>query len=162
MRTVAIALDGVLRKPLDVEAQDFGASLLYQGLVQGFRVVILGGYDTEKDEHFLAINGLGRYVRIEPLRETDAPDHAGRVRAQIRRLRAEGFRFEFVVLPDPALATDVYKMGIPVLMYLHPHYSTESFRPDFEPGIRPWQELLEEVEFQRAMAAKQMQERVDT
>ena len=155
MRSVAIALDGVLRKPHDVEAQDFGASLLYQGLVQGFRVVVLGTDDVARDEQFMAVNGLGRYVKIEPVRQGDAPDESGRVRAQIKRLRAEGFTFEFAVLADPDLAKDVYKMGIPVLLYLHPHYSAESFRPDYPGGIRPWAELTAEVEYQRAAAAEQ-------
>lgn len=161
MRTVAIALDGVLRKPLDVEAQDFGASLLYTGLAQGLRVVILGGYEPEKDKHFLAVNGLGRYTKIEPLREEDAPDEAGRIKAQIRRLRAEGFQFEFVVLPDPDLALEVYKMGVPVLLYLHPIYSAESFRPDYTGGIRPWADLTAEVAYSRGVQAKKMQERED-
>lgn len=157
MRTVAVMLDGVLRKPLDVEAQDFGASLLYAGLLQGFRIVILGGYDEEKDKHFLSVNGMGGYVKIEPIRREDHPTEEGRIRAQIKRLRSEGFQFEFAVLPDPDLAVDVYRMGIPVLLYLHPHFSAESFRPDFEGGIRPWDELAAEVDYQRTERAKQME-----
>jgi hypothetical protein len=143
-RAVAVALDGVLRKPLDVEAQDFGASLLFASLVENFRVVVLGGEDTEKDEHFLMINGMVRYVKIEPMLPTDR----GRVENQIGRLRREGFHFEFVVVPDPGLARDLYEDGVPVLLYLHPQFSNRSFRPDHEPGLTPWNELAEEVEFQ--------------
>ena len=156
MRSVAISLDGVLRKPIDVEAHDFGAALLYRGLAKGFRVVILGGFDKARDEQFLAINGLGDYVKLDTLRPTDGPDEYSQKVAQIRRLRAEGFQFEFAVLPDPDLAKDVYRMGVPVLLYLHPHFSAESFRPDYTGGIRPWDELAAEVDFQRAEAAKQL------
>jgi hypothetical protein len=52
------------------------------------------------------------------------------------------------VLPDPDLARDLYVEGVPVLLYLHPQFSSRSFRPDHEPGLTPWNELAEEVEFQ--------------
>lgn len=161
MRTVAVMIDGVLRKPLDVEAQDFGATLLYQGLLQGFRVLVLGGYNTERDTQFMAINGMGKYIRIEPLREEDAPEERDRIVAQIKRLRAEGFQFEFVVVPDPDLAKDLYRIGVPVLLYLHPHYSAEAFRPDFQGGIKPWAELSAEAAYQREAKVKQILEQAD-
>jgi hypothetical protein len=148
VRAVAIALDGVLRKPLDVEAQDFGASLLFASLVENFRVVVLGTEDVARDEHFMAVNGMVRYVKIEPLLTSDGKGVADQKRRQIARLRREGFQFEFVVVPDPELALDLYADGVPVLAYLHPQFSNRSFRPDHEPGLTPWNELAEEVEFQ--------------
>lgn len=160
MRTVAIALDGVLRKPLDVEAQDFGASLLFASLVENFRVVVLGTEDVARDEQFMMINGMIKYVKIEPIRREDGPTDQARRLAQIRRLRAEGYRFEFVVVPDPDLAEDCYRMGFPVLLYLHPTFSAEAFRPDSNEGLRPWNDLVSEVEFQLNEKAKQMKDRV--
>lgn len=159
MRAIAIALDGVLRKPLDVEAQDFGASMLFASLVEHFRVVVLGTERTDRDEHFLAVNGLTRYVKIEPIRPEDGVGVEAQRRAQIERLRAEGFTFEFVVVPDPDLATYLYAEGIPVLLYLHPTFSSRTFRPDHQQGLRPWSELRAEVEFQLTEKAKQMKER---
>lgn len=160
MRTVAITLDGVLRKPLDVEAQDFGASLLYASLVDNFRVVVLGTEDLARDEHFMAVNGMGRYVKIEPIRPEDGQGIGAQKRAQIQRLRNEGFKFEFVVVPDPDLATYLYARGVPVLLYLHPTFSGRSFRPDHEEGIRPWNDLAAEVEFQINAKAQKMKDRV--
>ena len=154
-RAVAITLDGVLRKPLDVEAQDFGASLLFASLTQTFRVIVLGTSDPEKDEHFLAINGMGGHVRVEPLRLEDGPDDYARKRRQVDRLRAEGFAFEFVVVPDPDLARDLYQDGYPVLLYLHPTFSSRSFRPDYRGGLRAWDELAAEVDFQLSAKAEQ-------
>lgn len=159
MRTVAITLDGVLRKPLDVEAQDFGAGLLYASLVDNFRVVVLGTEDLERDKHFLAVNGMGRYVKIEPIRQEDGRTEMERERQRLRRLRQEGFKFEFVVVPDPELAYHLYVEGVPVLLYLHPTFSAKSFRPDYDGGIRPWNELADEVAFQRDARAKQMMDR---
>lgn len=139
-----------------MEAQDFGASLLYRGLAEGFRVVILGTKDQAKDEHFLAINGLYGYAHIEGVRPEDGKGINDQILAQIKRLRAQGFNFEFVVLPDPDLAKDVYRMGVPVLLYLHPHYSAESFRPDYQGGIRPWGELTDEVYRQHSARVEQI------
>lgn len=159
MRSIAIALDGVLRKPLDVEAQDFGASLLFASLVDNFRVIVLGTEDPARDEHFLMINGMTRYVKIEPIKPEDGKGIASKKWGQIQRLRAEGFRFEFVVVPDPDLARELYADGVPVLLYVHPTFSARSFRPDTAPGLRPWNELAAEVEFQLTAKAEQMKER---
>lgn len=155
MRAIAIALDGVLRKPLDVEAQDFGASLLFASLVQHFRVVVLGTDDPARDEHFLSINGLVKYIKIEPIRPEDGKEVGRQKWQQVQRLRAEGFQFEFIVVPDPDLARELYVEGLPVLLYLHPTFSSRSFRPDHVEGIRPWNELAEEVEFQLTAKAEQ-------
>ncbi len=152
-RSVAIALEGVLRKPLDVEAQDFGASLLFASLVENFRVVVLGTDNPVKDEHFLGVNGLVKYVKIEPVKVGDPEGVAERTRVQIERLRAEGFTFEFVVVPDPELARGLYEDGVPVLLYLHPTFSSRLVRPDTDPGLTPWDELASEVEFQLAAKA---------
>lgn len=154
MKSVAISLDGVLRKPLDVEAQDRGAALLFGSLLNQFRVVVLGTDRPDKDEHFLSVNGLLGYVRIEPERIEDARTYQHRRMAQIRRLRAEGFQFEFVIVPDPEVARMMYREGFPVLLYLHPEYSAESFRPDYAGGVRPWKELEAEVEYQVSAKAE--------
>jgi hypothetical protein len=159
VRAIAIALDGVLRKPLDIEAQDFGATLLYNSLVQHFRVVILGTEDPVRDEHFLMVNGLLKYVKIEPVLSGDGEGFTDQKARQLERLRAEGFTFEFVVVPDPDLAREMYSVGVPVLLYLHPTFSAKSFRPDYDRGIRPWNELAEEVEFQLVAKAEQMKGR---
>ncbi len=158
MRAVAIALDGVLRKPLDVEAQDFGASLLFASLVDHFRVIILGTGDEARDEHFLAVNGMRKYVKIEGVHAGDGESTQERQRAQVTRLRAEGNTFEFVVIPDPGLAAQLYADGVPVLLYVHPQFSGKVVRPDHVMGIRPWSELAAEVEFQRTEKAKSMEQ----
>lgn len=160
-RSVAICLEDVLRKPLDVEAQDFGASLLFASLVDVFRVVVLGTNDPARDEQFLAVNGMTRYVRIEPVLPGDGEGVEEQRRRQVARLRREGFLFEFVVVPDPALARELYEDGVPVLLYLHPQFSSRSFRPDHDPGITPWNDLAEEVEFQlQAKAEKNRKDMV--
>lgn len=159
MRAVAMTLEGVLRKPLDEHAQDVGGWMLYAALVSNFRVVVLGTDDPKRDEHFLLTNGMNKHVKVEPIRYEDAPTDAGRKRAQISRLRREGFQFEFIVVPDPELARQLYATGVAVLTYLHPLFSAESFRPDYDGGIRAWDELEAEVDYQRTAKAEQLRER---
>lgn len=137
MRPVAIALDGVLRKPLDKEAQDMGGILLYRALISQFRVVVLGTVDVERDAQFAMINGLNDYVKIEPL----IPGDHGDIRNQIKRLRAEGFIFEFVVVPDPWISLDLMEEGFPVLTYTHPRFS-----PREQKGLTPWSSLASRVD----------------
>jgi hypothetical protein len=156
VRAVAIAIDGVLRKPLDVEAVDFGASLLFASLVENFRVVVLGSENLAADEHFMSINGMVKYVKIEPVLPVDGEGDTAQKRRQVERLRAEGFTFEFVVVPDPDLARGLYASGIPVLMYLHPTFTAPSFRPNHVEGLRPWNELATEVEFQLTAKAEML------
>jgi hypothetical protein len=157
---IAFTIDGVLRKPLDVEAQDYGARLLLLGLMETYRVVLLGGEDQARDEHFLTINGIADHMRLEPILPVDGEGVEVQRYNQIKRLQSEGLRFEFAVVPDPDLAKDLYAEGTPVLLYLHPTFSTPSARPDHVGGLRPWAELTDEVEFQLTAKAKQMKERV--
>lgn len=158
MRTAAIALEGVLRKPLDVEAQDFAATSLFNSLSQGFRLVVLGTSNPTADEHFLRVNGLRHHVLIEPVRAVDGKGVAHQIRRQVARLRRQGFLFDFVVVPDPEAAKGLYIDGVPVLLYLHPKYSAKDQRPDFEPGLTPWNDIVAEVEFQREARAEQEQQ----
>lgn len=155
MRAVAIVLDGVLRKPLDVEAQDFGANLLYGALSDQFRLVVLGSDDTRRDDHFLLVNGMARHIRVEP-------DHPKGILGQLRNLRQEGFVFEFVVLADPQDAMILVQNGYSTLLYTHPTFSSPAFRPDYTGGIRSWYELETEVDLQRdALVDKRKQEKQD-
>lgn len=145
----------MLRKELDAEAQDRGGALLYASLIDTFRVVVLGTEDRVKDEHFLTVNGFLRYTLLDPLRPEDGITEHERKFAQANRLRRDGFNFEFVVTPDPDVATFLFRTGIPSLLYLHPTFSAESFRPDYQGGIRPWSALVDEVEYQRTVRAEQ-------
>lgn len=159
MLSVAITLDGVLRKPLDEHAQDVGGTLLYSALVDHFRVIVLGGYEEEKDKQFLTMNGYVAHAEYVPLRREDGKDEVARRHAQVARLRTRGERVEFVIVADPQLAVRLYASGFTVLPYLHPVFTAESFRPDHVGGIRAWSELVDEVDYQlRVKAERRLKE----
>jgi hypothetical protein len=133
--------------------------MLFASLVENFRVVVLGTEDPARDNHFLMINGLVKHVKVEPVE----PGDQGRIEPplvrQVQRLRREGFHFEFVVVPDPDVARELYEIGVPVLLYLHPTFTGRAFRPDTVEGLTPWNELAAEVEFQiTAKAERQVSE----
>jgi hypothetical protein len=161
MKAVAISLDGVLRKPLDSFAQDYGGKMLYVALSTQFRTVVLGSDDPVADENFLLTNGYFGHVKVEPERMSDSARLTERRRMQLNRLRKEGFQFEFVVVPDPEMAQMIYRTGIPVLLYLHPLYSAEAFRPDYTGEVRPWALLDAEVDYQRSTRAQELKKAVE-
>lgn len=142
-RTIAIALDGVLQKPLDVEAQDVGGSLLYASLVSLFRVVVLGTENPDKDEHFLRINGMRLHAEVTHPNPEGVSDP---IWDQVSRLRRDGYHFEFVVLDDPLIARRLIQSGQPVLLYAHPQYTPEIFAPQTQ---RAWGDLVDEIEYRR-------------
>lgn len=148
MRTVAVVLDGVLRKPLDKEARDTSGIELFLALTEHFRVVVLGGENQDADVHWLMVNGLTRYVHYEPIRPWDMGGITTQRLDQIGRLRAAGWQFDFVMVPDPVVAKDLYAMGVIALLYIHPVFTSHTFRPDFEGGIKSWEDMSAEVEWQ--------------
>lgn len=158
MRDVVVALDGVLRKPLDGEFLDMGGRLLYASLAHEFKVIVLGSADVKRDEQFLLLNGFDKHVSVEPELSTDGPSDLERRRAQVVRLRSRGLRPEFAVVADPGHAVELYRMGIPSLLYLHPVFTSETFRPDYAGGIRSWAEIQSEVDYSRSARAWEIRE----
>lgn len=152
MRAVAIALDGVLRKPADVHALDMSGKLLYASLREHARIVILGSYSLAADRQFLDINGFTDYASIDRLSRKDGQTERERKVEQIHRLRRDGFNFEFVVTPDPVFVRDLYAMDVTGLLYLHPEYTAGAHRPDVG-GLKAWKDLEADVDYRRQAAA---------
>lgn len=150
--TFVMTLDGVLRTGTD--AVNTQGRALYEALASTGRLAILGGPNFERDEWFLASNNLTKhaYHIDEPV--DSAPTVAGRRLGQITSLRSQGCYIQFVVEPDPEVAAALFARGIPVLFYLHPQYSTPSFRPDYESVAKPWENLVKQVDYQMAMRAQ--------
>lgn len=161
MKAVAITLEGVLRKSKDTEAQDFGAALLYMTLASHFRVIVLGTDNQDKDEHWLLTNGMIRHSHLEPESVWEASTVMERKKAQVTNLRAMGYSFEFIIVPDPELAVEIYKMGIPTLLYLHPLYSAAPFRPDYSGGTKSWDKVVAEIDYARDVKAEEAKKRAN-
>lgn len=152
--TFVMVLDNVLRKP-STEAINIQGLHLYNAFVSIGRLAILCGEDEERAQWFLRTNGLTKHVHLVPEDPMNSMTKFGRRFAQITYLRTQQCFIEFVVEPDPEIATELFRGGIPVLSYLHPKYTQPSFRPDYESAARPWEDLTQEVRYQEEMRARQ-------
>lgn len=158
-----ITLDGVLRDPRTQAIRPQGLTL-YRALTGVGRVAVLCGSDVQLASYFLATNGLVQHGSLIPEALDSAPTTWERRLSQIGELRKQGSHIEMVIEPDPQVAAYLLDNGIPVMVYLHPQFTTPSFRPDYESVAKPWDDLVERVDYQvamRAEAALKEKERVD-
>lgn len=151
-QTYVIVLDGVLSHGRTGALNTQGMHL-YASLASTGRLAILCGQDYEKADYFLKSNGLKQHAYLIPEDPMDAPDDAGRRMGQIGKLRAQSCNVEFVVEPNPAVAARLFDSGIPTLLYLHPLYSNPAFRPDYENKAKPWDDLVNHVDYQTDLRA---------
>lgn len=149
--TFVMTLDGVLRTGQSVHNQ---GRALYTALSSTGRLAVLGGPDETTDEWFLASNGMTQHAYLIAETKDSATTIAGRRMAQVAYLRSQGCSIEFVVEPDPDVAAYLLAHAVPVLVYLHPQFSTPSFRPDYENVAKPWNNLVKQVDYQMAMRAQ--------
>ena len=158
--TYVMVLDHVLRKPSTNSVITQGQSL-YAALATTGRLAILCGEDEDMADWFLRTNGFIKHTHLIPLDKQISPTNSGRRMAQIRSLRTQRAHIEFVIEPDPEIALELYKNGIPVLAYLHPQFTQPAFRPDYSGSARPWEDLTKEVEYQIEMRAKTIYDNED-
>jgi len=151
--TFVMTLDSVLRNPGSEGLNQQGLAL-YRALSSTGRLAVLCGPDETRDEWFLASNGLTKHAYLVPEETDSAYTSAARRMNQIIYLRSQGCIIEFVIEPDPAVAVHLFTHGVPVMVYLHPQYSTPSFRPDYESVAKPWDNLVKQVDYQMAMRAQ--------
>ena len=151
--TFVIVLDGVLRK-VGTDAPNLQGTALYHSLASTSRVAVFCGPDRAKAEWFLRTNGMSKHAHLVPEDEAISPVNSGRRMGQITYLRSQSTNVEFVVEPDPDIAADLLRNGVPTLVYLHPQYTEPAFRPDYDGTPTPWQSLVDEVAHQIDMRTK--------
>ncbi len=143
--TVAIALEGVL------QAESGGAVIpagraMYGGLAKAYSIAVVSDLDPEKALHWLKVNEFDQHSYFVPSEPTD-PEGIGERRVlQLQRLRAFGCDVQFLVDCNPEIARSVYLNGFPCMLYLSPQYLRPEHRPDFSGEIKPWDEMVDEVD----------------
>jgi hypothetical protein len=151
MSVFVFVLDGVMRYNAAINVP--GAEM-YRSLSAHNRVAILCGENKEEAEHFLRVNDFRTHAYVIEEDPTSSPTKEGRRRDQISRLRQYGSHVELVLEPDPEIAADLFSWGVPTMVYLHPQYSRPSFRPDFGREVKPWDTLVETIDYQTEMRTK--------
>lgn len=145
MANMALPIEGVLRS--------HNGSPIYQGIAL-YKLL------SENNKVFLLSNNKNideRWLREQKLRGYDdmiGPDvpqvNEGVLYAQVLYARSASVgAFELAVIPDPEVASKLLAVGITTLLFLHPFYIKEEFRPDSRKGIQSWSEIVAELEKQQ-------------
>jgi hypothetical protein len=145
MATALVALEGVLKTetgdPIPEGIQ------LYRILAEHYRVVITSDMSWKKTDHWLRSNLIVGYGDIYDDRYFfEGQDLRNR---QLAIAQAQG-RVDLFVDPDADRCAYALSKGIPTMLFASPKFVRTSRE------VRPWQDLADEVENQRAalMAAE--------
>jgi len=145
-----MAVDDLLRDNATGGPIDRGRRL-YQALASLYSVILIT--DAPTDDLWLAINGFDAHVGVVERRPDDPEDVAIRRIRQMERLRAQNANIEYLVDPNPAVVSAVIRIGVPCLLMVDPPYARPEFHPDYTEEIRPWDQLVEEIDHARALRA---------
>lgn len=114
---------------------------LYRTLKERDRVLLLCTH-KEKDDRWLKENKVNL---VDDLVGPDVPylEESMEFR-QVQHCRAN-WAVDLVICGNPELATRLLEAGITTMLFLHPSYISEKFRPDSRQGIKPWAEMTEQL-----------------
>ena len=134
-----IFVDHVLRSHLNAPIKQGFA--LYRTLKEKDRVLLLCTH-KEKDDRFLKENKVNL---VDDLIGPDVPFLEESIEfRQVAHCRANG-PVDLVITGDPELATRLLNAGITTMLFMHPSYISEKFRPDSRQGVKTWAEMTEEL-----------------
>lgn len=138
---ILVFMDEVLRnhkKHPIVEGISF-----YKTLKEKHRVLILCE-DKDKADHWLRQQRINNYDDLVALEDVPFPGDNPKLR-HVEWVRSQG-PVEYVLTSDPDLAVKLLVRGITTIMFLHPVYTNENFRPDgLKRGFKPWAEIQAEL-----------------
>lgn len=145
MLTIVMVLEGVLRMP-GTDGQYETGWALYQALAKNSRLYLMSQHWTEEQtDTWLRQRNLSGHLGYL---HTPDPGPAGRIDA-LQRIRS--WRVSLVIEPDPACAAAEIEAGWNVLLHTHAAYSRPEWRPDYTSTPRPWDELTQAIDRQRAL-----------
>ena len=134
-------IDNVLRSQVTNAPISQGLKL-YRTLKDRDNRVLLLCTDKAKDDRWLKENKINLVDDLVG-RDIPLPGENPEFR-QVEHCRAN-WSIDMVITADPELATLLLQAGITTLMFLHPVYITEKFRPDSRQGVKPWAEITKEI-----------------
>lgn len=150
--TAVIAMEGVLRSPVGGAPLPQGMSLLGALNTNHVIALISDESSTEKVEHWLKVHGVNQHSYLLVADKFDPEDVGERRVRHIKRLRANGVTGSIVLVEaDPRAAQACFEVGVPCLLFAYPQYLEPKHRPDHVDAIRPWADLVEEVERQNSL-----------
>jgi hypothetical protein len=138
-------IDGVLRSHSGAPIPQ-GLSL-YRTLKEKGQVFLLCA-NKDRDDRWLKEHKINL---VDDLIGTDLPMSGDWVEwRQVEFCRGKGY-VELVITSDPELAEKLLSVGITSMMFLHPTYITEKFRPDSRDGRKSWGAIRDEISTQQEL-----------
>lgn len=145
MANMALPIEGVLRS--------HNGSPIYQGialfkLLSDSNKIFLLSKNKKIDERWLREQKLRGY---DDMIGNDIPMFFNNILySQVLHARNSSVgAFELAVVPDPDTAAKLLGVGITTLLFLHPFYVKEEFRPDSRKGVKSWSDIVNELERQQ-------------
>ena len=142
---ILMFIDGVMRS--HTRAPIPQGIKLYKMLKANTQVFVLCK-DKEKDDRWLReqkINLVDDLVGSDIPMAGDWPELR-----QVEHCRGRG-HIDYVVTADPQLAAKLLESGVTSVMFLHPTYLDEKFRPDGREGKKSWKQIQDEIVRQQEM-----------
>lgn len=140
MSVALIVVDGVMRKLVGGGPIAEGIRL-YLSLCMTGRVILLADTPPTGPAQvldWLELNGCTKHSFVDfALGQTHL--------YLANRLRRQEYDIDFVVEPDPGMAQELIKAGFSTLLFTHSRYAQPSWRPDERPGVRPWNDITQQV-----------------
>ncbi|MFI0265701.1 hypothetical protein [Streptomyces luteogriseus] len=153
MQTAVIVIDGILRPIAHPDGIDPIGKAIYVGLREHFRVVLLDAAEPKHTDHWLGVHGITGYVKAyRPAEAHIAADDAEtrlRLLASIRA--ADGA--DLIIESDPTCAAEEVRAGYTVMLYGKPEYALDIWDPTNPREPRPWGDIVNELDRQRALKA---------
>ena len=147
MSSVAIAVEGVIRKFVGGAPIPQGVMLYYALATRAKVVLLTGEREGEGLDWWLKTEGLNEHVKVfySDIVLADLSDGGERL-AQLSAARQLRYDVDLVIEPDPLVSAQLLVAGYNTLTFTHAEYSVPAWRPDTKVEIRPWDQLVEQVE----------------
>ena len=154
---ICVPLDGFLR--VQDGSLNEEALVLAKAIGERHRLaILLDDEETSLAEHWLKAHGMIEYTHLVV---GDKKKSASDMRIQqVRQLRAQRYSISYVLDHRPDVVIALYKENIPSLLCLHPEFALPEARPDYRITVRPWDDLVQEIEGQQVMRAEREREEV--
>lgn len=148
MATALMVVNGVLR---DDQKRPIPEGIaLFHALSQGYRVV-LAVEDKIVDAHWLMMEGLTGYQELLDENVPGALRGQEETLSQVEFLLGRGQQVGIVVLANPQSAAFVVERGVTVSLFVHPRFTRPEYRPDWNGGMRRWDDIVAEIEIQKRL-----------
>lgn len=151
--TAVMQVEGVLRKPVTGAVTDSGRRL-YHGLAGTFRLVLASeGDDRQYLNNWLSMEGFVKHDHIvyssdwRPRADNWWVGTAGTLKFRY------GYAVELFIVPDPRDVAALISHGYNTLLFTQAAYALPEWRPDTRAGVRPWGDLVGEIDAQQALRA---------